>query len=395
MLPPIYTGAFIAVSVSVKIKSSAAILLLSLLIISQNLTAAPIPAAPKIAASGYLLIDHHSGRVLAEQNSDQRLEPASLTKIMTAYIVLQELQQGNIKLTDMVTISNKAWRTPGSRMFIEVGKQVSIEDLLKGMMIQSGNDASVALAEHIAGSEEVFAGMMNSQATQLGMQGTNFINSTGLPHTDHYTTAHDLSLLTAATIREFPELYKWYAIKEFTFGDIQQYNRNKLLWQDKSVDGVKTGHTESAGYCLVASAKRNDMRLTSIVMGTASESARAKESKSLLNYGFRFFETHRLYGAGESLSKVRVWKGEKEQLMVGLERDLFITIPRNQYEKLQAKMVINRKISAPVKQGSELGRVEITLDGKPFTEAPLVALSSVAAGNLWRQALDSTLLWFE
>ncbi len=380
-------------SALLKIKSIAAILLL--LTLSQDLAATPIPAPPKIAATGYLLIDHNSGQVLAEQNSEQRLEPASLTKIMTAYIVLKELQQGNIQLQDMVTVSEKAWRAPGSRMFIEVGKQISIENLLKGMIIQSGNDASVALAEHIAGSEEVFAGMMNSQAKQLGMENTHYVNSTGLPHPDHYTTAHDLALVTAATIREFPQFYKLYAIKEFTFGNIHQYNRNKLLWQDESVDGVKTGHTESAGFCLVASAVRNGMRLTSIVMGTDSENARARESKSLLNYGFRFFETHRLYGAGDTLSKVRIWKGEQDQLTVGLQRDLFVTIPRQQYENLQAKMVINSKITAPVKQGDELGRVEITLEGQPFTNAPLIALTDMAEGDIWQRTVDSVILWFE
>ena len=380
-------------SVLLKIRSTVAIL--SLLILSQSLTASPIPAPPKIAATGYLLIDHNSGQVLAEQNADRRLEPASLTKIMTAHIVLKELQLGNIQLQDKVTVSANAWRTPGSRMFIEVGKQISIEDLLKGMIIQSGNDASVALAEHIAGSEEVFARMMNSQAKELGMKNTNFVNSTGLPHPEHYTTAHDLALATSATIREFPQFYPWYAIKELTFGNIQQYNRNKLLWQDESVDGVKTGHTESAGYCLVASAKRNGMRLTSIVMGTNSENARARESKSLLNYGFRFFETHRLYGAGDILSNVRIWKGDKEQLTVGLEKDLFVTIPRRQYEKLKASMVINSKITAPVKQGSELGKVNITLEERPFMQVPLIALSDVAEGGIWQRAIDSVILWFE
>jgi D-alanyl-D-alanine carboxypeptidase (penicillin-binding protein 5/6) len=388
-----FKGAFTDVSVLLKLKST--VLIFSLLIVSQSLAASPIPAPPKIAATGYLLIDHNSGQVLAEQNADRRLEPASLTKIMTAHIVLKELKLGNIQLEDKVTVSEKAWRTPGSRMFIEVGKQISIENLLKGMIIQSGNDASVALAEHIAGSEEVFAGMMNSQAKELGMDNTNFVNSTGLPHPEHYTTAHDLAIVTTATIREFPEFYPWYAIKELTFGNIKQYNRNKLLWQDESVDGVKTGHTESAGYCLVASAKRNSMRLTSIVMGTDSENARARESKALLNYGFRFFETHRLYGAGDILSKVRVWKGDKEQLTVGLKKDLFVTIPRRQYEKLKASMVINSKITAPVKQGSELGRVDITLEGRPFMQVPLIALSDIAEGGIWQRAVDTVVLWFE
>jgi D-alanyl-D-alanine carboxypeptidase (penicillin-binding protein 5/6) len=371
------------------------LLLLLTTVSFQVQSATPVPAPPKVAASGYLLMDFNSGRLLAEENAVQRLEPASLTKIMTTYVVLREIKNGNLRLDDQVLISEKAWRTAGSRMFIEVGKKITVEELLKGMIIQSGNDASVALAEHIGGSEEVFAEMMNSQARRLGMTNTHFVNSTGLPHEDHYTTAEDIARVSRATIVEFPDHYPWYAVKEYTFNNIKQYNRNKLLWRDESVDGVKTGHTESAGYCLVASAKRGDMRLISVVMGTSSENARAKESQSLLNYGFRFFETHRLYGADEALNKVRVWKGEKEELAVGVTEDLFVTIPRRQYKNLKAEMTVNSKVNAPVTKGQQLGVVKVTLEGEPVTEVPLVALHDVAEGGLWQRATDSVLLWFE
>ncbi len=358
-------------------------------------SALPVPAPPKVAASSYLLMDFHSGRVLADYNSDQRLEPASLTKIMTTYAVLRELKSGNLSLDDEVQISEKAWRTAGSRMFIEVGKKITVEQLLKGMIIQSGNDASVALAEHIAGSEEVFAEILNGHARRLGMTNTNFVNATGLPHENHYTTARDMAVLSQALITEFPDYYPWFAIKEFTFNNIKQYNRNKLLWRDKSVDGVKTGHTESAGFCLVASAKRNDMRLISVVMGTGSENARAQESQSLLNYGFRFFETHRLYGAGDVLNKVRVWKGEKEELAVGVADELYVTIPRQQYNKLKAEMTLNSRVTAPINKGQQLGLVKVTLEGETVLEVPLIALQEVAEGGLWQQASDAVLLWFE
>ena len=357
--------------------------------------AVPVPAPPTVAASGHLLIDYDSGAVLTEKNADKRLEPASLTKIMTAYVVMRELAGGNVKLSDEVLVSNKAWRTPGSRMFIEVGKRVSVEELLKGMIIQSGNDASVALAEHIAGSEETFANLMNEHATRLGMRDTHFVNSTGLPDENHYTTAEDVALVTMATIREFPEYYAWYAEKDFTFNDIRQHNRNRLLWRDESVDGVKTGHTEAAGYCLVAAAKRDDMRLISVVMGTESEDARAKESQSLLNYGFRFFETHRLYGPGEPLASPRIWKGAVETVGAGLAKPLYVTIPRRQYQNLQASLSIKPQIMAPVQKGEILGKVLITLDGETVVEEPLQALNAVDEGGIWEVVKDSALLWLE
>jgi D-alanyl-D-alanine carboxypeptidase (penicillin-binding protein 5/6) len=357
--------------------------------------AVPIPAPPEVAASGYILVDFHSGKVLAERGADQRLEPASLTKIMTAYTVFRELNEGNVHLEDNVLISEKAWRTEGSRMFIEVGKRVKVEDLLKGMIIQSGNDACVALAEHIAGSEATFAELMNSHASRLGMTHTHFVNSTGLPHEDHYTTPADIAKAASATIREFPEYYHWYQDKSFIFNNIEQHNRNKLLWRDESVDGMKTGHTEAAGYCLVASALREGMRLVSVVMGTDGEEARAKASQSLLNYGFRFYETHQLYAAGEVLNRARIWKGEREKLPLGLAQDLNVTIPRHQYQKLEAQLEVAPKIMAPVSQGQVLGQVHVTFEGESVLSVDLIALKGVADGNFWQQIKDSALLWLE
>lgn len=357
--------------------------------------AMPIPAPPSVAASGHLLMDFDSGQILAESNADQRLEPASLTKIMTAYAAMRELKAGNIRLDDTVLVSKKAWRTPGSRMFIEVDKQVTVEQLLKGMIVQSGNDASVALAEHIAGSEETFANLMNNHSKRLGMSNSHFVNSTGLPDENHYTTAKDIAKVSAATIHEFPEYYAWYAEKEFTFNNIKQPNRNRLLWRDASVDGIKTGHTESAGYCLVASAKRDSMRLISVVMGTSGEDARAEESQSLLNYGFRFFETHRLYDAETALTRTRVWKGAAETLAVGLEQALYITVPRNQYDNLQATLNVDPKLFAPINKGQKVGSIEVMLAGERITSQPLVALEQVDEGGILTTLKDSVLLWFD
>ena len=375
----------------------AVITLFSLFLLTFGTTSAQVapPAPPSLAASGYLLIDMDSDMVLAAKDPDQRLEPASLTKIMTAYAVFKELRDGSIKGSDSVLVSEKAWKTPGSRMFIEVNKRVSVDDLLKGMVIQSGNDASVALAEHVAGSEEAFANLMNDHARRLGMNNTHFVNSTGLPDPDHYTTPHDIALVTEATIREFPELYELYAVKEFTFNDIRQHNRNNLLWHDESVDGVKTGHTEAAGYCLVASAKRDNMRLISVVMGTASEKARINESKALLNYGFRFYETHRLYGAADRLTRTRVWMGDREEVSLGLAKDLHVTIPRRQYDKLNARTELDPRIEAPISRGQKVGEVVVELDGETIMRRPLVALEDIAEGGLWRQAVDTVLMMLE
>jgi D-alanyl-D-alanine carboxypeptidase (penicillin-binding protein 5/6) len=357
--------------------------------------APPIPAPPQVAASGYLLIDMDSHKVLAEKNSDQRLEPASLTKIMTAYVVFRELANGKIKLSDPVQISEKAWREPGSRMFVEVGKQVSVEELLKGMIIQSGNDASVALAEHIAGTEATFAELMNTHARRLGMTDTHFVNSTGLPAPEHYTTPRDITKVTEATIREFPQFYEWYSVHDYTFNDIKQHNRNRLLWRDESVDGVKTGHTEAAGYCLVASAERNGDRLISVVMGTSGEEARARESQALLNYGFRFYETHLLYPSDEALKTLRVWKGDQEEIALAPARDVYVTIPRGQYDQLSADLILDPQVVAPLERGMALGRVDVRLGEEPVAQVPLVAQNDVAEGGFWHNTMDSMLLWLE
>ncbi len=375
--------------------SAVIILALSFLLNSLPAQAIPTPAPPKIAGTGHLLIDYDSGHIISEENANSRLEPDSLTKLMTAYVVFDELAQGNLKLDDLVTVSEKAWKTGGSKMFIEVGKQVSIKDLLKGLIIQSGNDASIALAEHIAGSESVFASMMNTQAKKLGMLNTNFVNASGLPHPDHYTTAEDMAKIAIASIRQHPQYYSWYAEKSFKFNGISQSNRNKLLWRDNSVDGLKTGHTEAAGYCLVASAKREDMRLVSVVMGTASQKSRADESMKLLNYGFRFFQTHKLYNAGDSLSTAKVWKGTASQLPVGISNDLFITIPRNQYKNLDATMQLNSKITAPITKGQKLGEIIIQLSGKEVTRQPLVALQDVAEGGFFSRMMDNVMMMLE
>ena len=363
--------------------------------VSQPAQAIPTPAPPKVAGSGHLLIDYHSGHIISEANVNQRLEPASLTKLMTAHVVFSELHQGNLKLDDEVTISEKAWKTGGSKMFIEVGKKVKVEDLLKGMIIQSGNDASVALAEHIAGSEAVFASVMNTQAQKLGMLNTNFVNATGLPDPDHYTTAEDIAKVAIATIRDFPEYFKWYSVKSFTFNNIKQHNRNKLLWRDDSIDGLKTGHTEAAGYCLVATALRDNMRLLSVVMGTESEKSRADESIKLLNYGFRFFETHKLYSAGDTLSQAKTWKGAVEKLPVGLQQDLYITIPRNQYQNLDAAIRLNSPLIAPINKSQPVGEIHVTLSGETVTSKPLVALRDVGEGGFVSRMIDNIMMMLE
>ena len=354
-----------------------------------------IPATPKIKAKGYLLIDFDSGRVLAEKKSDKRLEPASLTKMLSSYVVAYELANGNIAMDDEVRISNKAWRMQGSRMFVEVGKNVSVENLLKGMIIQSGNDATVALAEHVAGSEDAFVSLMNQHAAELGMLESHFVNSTGLPHKNHYTTPRDLAKLAMALIRDFPEHYKRYSTKKFTFNKITQYNRNKLLWRNDSVDGVKTGHTDAAGYCLVASALRDEMRLISVVLGTRSEEARATESQKLITYGFRFFETHKLYAANAPLTTAHIWKGAQEELKLGLKEDLYLTIPKGQYKKLDAHMNLDARIIAPAKEGQSFGSVNVSLGDEIYAKRELVALSDIEKGGLIDSLIDEIKLLFE
>jgi len=356
-------------------------------------SARPVPAAPQLGAKSYLLVDFNSERILVEHNADMRVEPASITKLMTAYVVFSELDQGNITLEETVAISEKAWRTGGSRMFIEPNMQVSVEDLIRGMVIQSGNDASVALAEHVAGSEEAFSSLMNHYAELLGMKDTNFVNSTGLPDPDHYSTARDIAIMSAATVRDFPDYYSWYAEKEFTFNNIRQHNRNTLLWRDPAIDGLKTGHTEAAGYCLAASAKRDGMRLVSSVMGSASESSRASESQTLLNYGFRFFETVQLYEAGQELARGRVWKGLSEEVTLGLSEPLFVTIPRGRYEDLEAQVQMEPQLSAPLAEGAIVGSINVQLGDELIAHRDLVTLSAIEEAGFFGSTWDGLRLW--
>ncbi|HHQ14322.1 MAG TPA: D-alanyl-D-alanine carboxypeptidase, partial [Chromatiales bacterium] len=318
-----------------------------------------------------------------------------LTKLMTAYVVFRALKDGQITLQDEVPVSEKAWRTPGSRMFIEVNRRVPVELLLQGMIVQSGNDASVALAEYVAGSEATFAELMNQYARELGMLNSHFVNATGLPAEGHLSTAADISRLARAIIAQFPEYYRWYSQREFTYNGITQKNRNALLWRDPSVDGMKTGMTDSAGYCLVASANRNDMRLISVVLGTKSATARANDSQALLNYGFRFFETRLLYPAGGKVTDTRVWKGNVEQASLGVRNDLYVTIPRGSYDQIQTRLDLPDRIIAPVRTDSRLGKLKVDLAGQTLAQTDLFALTGVDAGSLWQQAWDSVLLWFQ
>ena len=356
-----------------------------------------IPAPPKIPASSYILMDFNSGKILAEENIHQKLPPASLTKIMTVYVVAAELKKGSISLFDEVTVSKKAYNTLGSRMFIEIGDKVKLEDLLLGVIVQSGNDASVALAEHVSGSEEVFVNLMNQHAIHLGMKNTQFVNSTGMPVKDleHATTAYDLAILAKALIKNYPEIYNLHKIKEFTYGTdppIKQYNRNKLLWRDKSVDGIKTGHTEEAGYCLVASAIRDDMRLISVVMGASGENTRSKASQSNLNYGYRFYETHKLYSSGDTVTDVKVWKADIDSIQLTVEDDFYITIPRGQYDKLEPIIEIDTKVIAPVKQGERRGVLKILLSDENMAIAPLSVKTSIPRGNIFNRLKDEVYL---
>jgi len=353
-----------------------------------------IPAAPQIAGKGFLLIDANSGKVLVSKNADEALPPASLTKMMTSYIATHELDKGNISKDDNVRVSIKAWKTPGSRMFIKEGTSVRVEDLLRGIIIQSGNDASVAMAEFIAGSEDAFADLMNQHASLLGMTGTHFMNATGLPSQHHYTTATDLATLARAIIVEHPQHYRMYSEKAFTYNSIRQPNRNKLLWRDKSVDGLKTGHTEEAGYCLVASAERNGMRLIVVMLGTRSEEARATETQKLLTYGFRYYETHKLYSAGDMLEEAKVWGGADDNVNLGVAEDVYITVPRGQYSSLQASMDVDEYITAGVKTGSEYGRVQVRLQDKVVLDKSLVALESVEPGGFFKRLWDQLVLFF-
>ncbi|MCW4152207.1 MULTISPECIES: D-alanyl-D-alanine carboxypeptidase family protein [Halomonadaceae] len=353
-----------------------------------------IPAPPQLAASSWILMDADSGKVLAQHDADERLPPASLTKLMTAYLVERELDRGSIALDDQVSISEKAWRTGGSKMFVEVGDQVAVEDLLHGIIIVSGNDASVAMAEHLAGGEAPFADLMNQHAARLGMENSNFENPTGLPGENHYSSARDMALLTQHIVNDYPEHYAIYSEREFTFGGISQPNRNRLLWRDPTVDGLKTGWTSEAGYCLVSSAKRDDMRLISVVMGTDSEEARAQETQKLLSYGFRFFETMSLYERGAVLATPRVWGGDINEVRVGVDEAVTMTLPRNRNDELRARLNLNAELQAPLSVGDEVGTLEIHMGDDVVGERQLVALEDVEEGGFFKQLLDQVRRFF-
>lgn len=357
--------------------------------------ALPVPPAPQLNARAWLLIDAASGLPLAEKDPDARVEPASLTKLMTAYLSFAAIKEGRLKLDQTLPVSEKAWRAEGSRMFLEPTKPAKVEDLLRGMIIQSGNDACITLAEAIAGSEEGFASMMNQMAKRLGMTGSHFTNATGLPDPQLYTTARDLAKLASALINHFPEYYKYYAEREFTYNGIRQPNRNRLLYMDPSVDGVKTGHTNSAGYCLIASSQRDKRRLLSVVLGASSDAARAMESQKLLNYGFQFFETVRLYAANKAISTLRIYKGSTSELQAGFTKDLYVTVPRGTAARIEAKMVTQQPMLAPISRGQKVGSLRLTVGGELVGDYPLLALHDVSVAGLLGRGWDSLLLMFK
>jgi len=356
--------------------------------------ATPVPPPPEIKARSFIVIDHDSGRVLAALDPDSRQEPASLTKLMTAYGVFRALKEGRIKLDDMVTVSEHAWKQEGSRMFIEVGKQVSVENLILGMIVQSGNDATVALAEHVAGTEPTFVQLMNTYAKELGMTGSHFTNSAGMPDPEHYVTARDVATLASAVIHQFPDYYRWYSQREFTWNGITQQNRNGLLWRDPTVDGVKTGHTDTAGYCLVASAKRDGMRVVSVVLGTDSMRAREDANAALINYGFNFYQTQRVYAAGEPLTTGRVWKGATPEVGLVLKEDLFVTSQRGPVSSVKAEFETPGRLVAPLSANTPVGKVRIVVDGATIATHDLYPAADVPAGGFFRRAIDSVRLLF-
>jgi len=362
---------------------------LFLLLAPALLYAQQVPSPPPLAAKAYVLADYNSGQVLVAQNPQQRIEPASLTKLMTAYVTFNALKQKTLRPDQIVPVSARAWKSEGSRMFIEPNRPVSVEELLKGMIVQSGNDACIALAEAVAGSEEVFAQMMNREAQRLGMKNTNFVNSTGLPHPQHYTTGHDLSLLAMAIVRDFPEYYPLYSLKEYRYNNITQSNRNRLLWADPTVDGMKTGYTENAGYCLITSARRGPRRLISVVLGTNSESGRATESQKLLNYGFQFYDTVRLYEKNHPVSTVKVWKGGANQVKAGFPYDMYLSIPKGVADKLKATVETQQPLLAPIAAGQKIGVLRVELEGKPYGEFPVVALEEVGIAGIFGRGWDS------
>ena len=370
-------------------------LFLVLLLLPVLALAQQMPTPPALAAKSWLLIESGSGQELASQAPDERIEPASLTKLMTAYLTFSALKQGTIKIDQMVTVSEKAWKAQGSRMFIQVDTQVKVEDLIKGMIVQSGNDACVALSEAIAGNEDVFAQMMNREAQRLGMKATSFRNSAGMPDPQHYTTARDLAILAGALIRDFPEDYaKYYSLKEFRYNNITQPNRNRLLWLDPTVDGVKTGHTEGAGYCLISSSKRGPRRLLSVVLGTASDGVRAQESLKLLNFGFQFYDAVQLYAKDQAVSNLKIWKGTEKTLKAGFTSDFILAVPKGYAPRIKTELVSQQPMMAPVTQGQVVGTMKVSIDGKPFGDYPVVAIEGVPVANIFGRAIDTVRLWF-
>jgi D-alanyl-D-alanine carboxypeptidase (penicillin-binding protein 5/6) len=372
-----------------------ALVLFLSLFLSAAVQAQILPQAPTIAAKSWLLMDYSTGQALASYNPDERVEPASLTKLMTAYVALSALKEGRLKPDQAVPVSERAWKAQGSRMFIEPRRPVTVDELLRGMIVQSGNDACIALAEAVAGSEEAFVQTMNREAQRLGLKATRFANSTGLPDPQHYSTARDLGALAAALIRDFPEHYPLYALREYTYNRITQANRNRLLWSDPAVDGVKTGHTESAGYCLIASAKRGPRRLLSVVMGTASDALRMQESQKLLNFGFQFFDSVQLYAKDQAVSQLKVWKGAQNAVKAGFLEDFTLSLPKGMAEKVRASLTSNQPLLAPVQKGQRIATLKLTLDDKPYGEYPVVALETVPVAGMLGRAWDTMRLWFE
>lgn len=354
-----------------------------------SVSAAVVPAPPRLGVRAYILMDAGSGQIIAADDADMAVEPASLTKIMTVFVAAEELSGGRLTLDETALISDKAYRTGGSKMFVEVNERVSIDDLLQGIIVQSGNDASVALAEHLAGTEDVFASMMNQSAAELGLSKTRFHNATGLPHPEHVTTARDLALLSRALIARHPDIYARFQEKEFTWAGIKQTNRNRLLFLDPSVDGIKTGHTEAAGYCLVASAYRDGMRLVSVVLGGDSVDARTNDSRALLEYGFRFFEGREVYAAGAPVLEQPLWKGRRPAVPLGFADPVRLTFPRGRYDEIAVEVDVPEPLLAPVAAGAEIGSTRFMLDGEPILTAPLIALEDVPRGGLWRRTVDS------
>lgn len=353
------------------------------------------PAAPTLNAKAYILIDVNSGKIIAEKNSEERLPPASLTKMMTLYVISHALHHEQIHLTDSVRVSKDAWKIGGSRMFIKEGQQVPVEDLLKGIIVDSGNDACVAMAEYVGGTENSFTDIMNQQAQNLGMKNSHFTDSTGLPDPNLYTTAKDLAILGRALIVDFPQYYDWYKQKWFTYNGIRQPNRNRLLWRDNQVDGLKTGHTNEAGFCLVSSAKRENMRLLAVVLGEPNDSSRADDSEKLLNYGFRFFETHQLYKSGQSVAELPLYKGTVDKVSIGLNQEQFITIPTGQYQRLTITTKAPSYLEAPIKKGDKVGDLVVQFDNNVVSTRPVYALQDVESGGFFTRAKDSIRLTYK